>query len=211
MTPISATIKPLRLFGFLTACAVTIAVGTSLYAGRGDVIDPVNVDSGIRPVLTVDPAAKIMKLQMANTDIWELAFAIQDTAEPDVDRFFASLAATARSEPLLVENRHMYRGTGEYHSAELQAVAEELKVDPVVLQRMYPGRMALVLPGSHILEIYTDSEAPTLSESDNLCFDMMRFAEAPFSEHCLRIEMEPVDALTLFHAAAPGLPVAVHF
>jgi len=211
MMKIASTIKPLRLFVFLTVCAMLIAVGTSLYAGRGNTIGVVDVDPLTCTTLTIEPAAQLLKLQIAGTDVWELPFTIQDTAQLDVDRFFTSLAAAGPTELLVVEGRHLYRGTGEYRSAELQAIAEELKVDPVLLQRVYPCRMALILPGSHVLEILTGLGGPALSKSDNLCFDIMRFAEAPFSEHCLWIEMEAVDALTLFHAAAPGLPVTINF
>jgi hypothetical protein len=211
MASITANIKPLRLFLFLTVCALMMAAGNSLFAGRRYDAGTPAVDPAVRPILLVDPTTRMMYLRVAGTDIWEMPFEIQSGTALDVDRFFSSLAATIDGGPIIIEGRHLYRGRGEFAPGELQAVAEELKIEPDVLQRTYPGEMALVFPGGHILEVSTNIDAPPLDAWHNFGFDAQRFIAAPFTERCARITMKPADALTLYHAAATGLPVAIHF
>jgi len=147
----------------------------------------------IKQNVEIDNATAIIRYLMDDVVVWDGPFTTKGVGG------FPSSGT--------VEMRHQYSGRGEYADYELAAIADELHVAPEHFQRIYPGRFAIVLDGG-VLEVISEIDASILSESDNICFDAMRFVNAPFGGH-RTLTTSPTDALTLYALARPSITLAV--
>ncbi len=171
-----------------------VATGTPVYIfnAAGDC-----AESNVEQILEMDYGSGLVRLLMDGQVVWETSFT------------GSAINNSVKSMPNAVAARHLYIGRGEYKKRELAVVADELKIEPEILQRVYPGRFAVVLDDGSVWEVTTDIDAATFSNWDNVCFDALRLISAPFGEQCRRLAMDAEDALTLYNLTHPGLPVSI--
>jgi len=202
----TTTYRPLFMFVLFTLLALGViflnSVSTDGSAvGKNRVHDAAPAVSGAAPLLVFDPAAQRMALRISNRTVWQAEYHLGDAGSKNAAGFFQQFFASGDTETPIVESCHLYSGYGQYSDRELTAVADEIGVQPVMLQRIFPGRLVISFSGGCVLEITTGTNAPPLSRLDNFCIDVLRFVGAPFAERCLRISMDAADALTLQYLA----------
>lgn len=211
----ATTYRPLRMFLFFTVFAVVVmmfnSVGTGGPAVGDDRVCSTSAGDGATSLLVFDPVKQCLELQISDRIVWEAECSMIDAGGKGAESFSQWLSAGGEIGTTVVEGCHLYTGRGQYSNHELAVVAEEINVRPEMLQRVFPGRFAIVFSGGFVLEVFTGIDATSLSRWNNVFFDIMRFADAPFGERCLQITMDATDALTLYNLARPGLLVVIRF
>jgi L,D-transpeptidase YbiS len=156
-----------------------------------------SADSSAEQIMEIDYGSGLVRLLMDGQVIWETSFT------------GSAINNSSKSMHNAVTARHLYTGRGEYKKRELAVVADELSIEPEKLQRIYPGRFAVVLDDGSVWEITTDIDAATFSNWDNVCFDAIRLISAPFGERCRQLAVGATDALTLYNLVRPGSVISI--
>jgi hypothetical protein len=159
--------------------------------------------------LVFDLGRRELELKMKGTVVWSCPLEIASGDPGDLDRFVKRFKGDDDQLARLVSSKYLFAGAERTPDSILVIVGQVVKADPNSLQRDLPERFQVSWGWDLVLEVHTDIVGQPTSKSRNARLAALESVRRSFGQARLVIRMTPEQALTLYHAAVPGLPTAV--
>nr|MBN2277872.1 hypothetical protein [candidate division Zixibacteria bacterium] len=160
--------------------------------------------------MVLDMRHKKLLLKLQGAVVWDypMVFLEEDSSavQAFIDRFLGDNSRMMRA----IYDRHLYEAAEQTPDSILELVSEAVGVKPELLQRDLPKRFQIDWRNNITLEVHTDIEGAPVSRIRNALAEMRRILQMPFGEAVIIIKIEPEKAITLYRAAAPGLPALIY-
>jgi hypothetical protein len=162
-----------------------------------------------QPYMVLDLGGHHIDLRLKGVLLWSCPITY-DRPDSEVALDMKSWLGGMRNPPVeLLTAKHLYTYKDRFPDSVLAVVARVAKVDPENLQRYEPGHFKLRFGRRLVMDVRTDAEASPASWFRNAVAAMRDVLLAPVTEAKIRVRMKPEDALTLYRAARPRLPVII--
>ena len=156
------------------------------------------------PYLIVDFSKKELRLKLKGAVVWNypIEFAAKDSAE--VGSFVKRYREDNPMPLRVVTKKYLFAAQEMTPDSVLKIVAGVLNVTPETLQRDIPARFQIQWGSDLTMDVSTNIEGKPISRFKNTMLDVAQKLNRPFGESVLSIKMQPMAAVTLYHAVDAG-------
>jgi hypothetical protein len=169
----------------------------------------VELAKGDGPYLVLDLGRRAIDLRLKGVLLWTCPLKYDN---PDCEAALETefCLGTERDSPVaFLTGKHLYTCRARFADSVLAVVARVARVDAGHLQRYEPGYFNLRFGRRLVVDVRTDTEAGPVSRLGNAFARARDGIAAPLTKVEIAVRMEPEDALTLYRAAHPHLPILV--
>jgi hypothetical protein len=164
---------------------------------------------GGRPYLILDVAERRIDLRLKGALVWTCPIEFE---APDSLVTFETkpYLVGERNPPVeVLTGKHLYTYRDVFADSMLAVVSRVSRARADNLQRREPGHFEMRFSHGFVIDVHTGAEDVHGSWTANALAAVRDALLAPLTGPELKIRMEPRDALTLYRAAMPPLPMVV--
>ena len=162
------------------------------------------------PYLVLDLGRRVVDLRLKGALLWTCPLRYEASDSEAVRRSDSELAGERGLPVAFLSGKHLYSRKARFADSVLTVIARVAHVDADHLQRYEPGHFELRFGRSLVIDVRTDAAARPTSQIGNVFARARRVLLAPLTKAEIKVRMEPEEALTLYRAAHPSLPILIY-
>ena len=162
-----------------------------------------------KPWLALDFSRKMISIRLKGAIVWDHPIDYAEGDSAAVALFPVRFGGRDKKLMRPIAERYLFRAAEQTPDSVLAVISEAVNVDPELLQRDVPERFQLAWEGDIALEVRTDISGRLVSPLKNAMVEIRQVIRRPLGRTVLVLSMDPEDALTLYRAAAVGMPTLV--